>query len=138
MKILLGHFTSPLVKVSVQLPSNMAGAWVWHPGVGGRTAADGWTGGQRRMGGRADGQMGGQTENENKGVQHVGVGSCQNAMGDGSASRIQGRETERKMEGRRRGEKKEEDRRKMEEKAGLRDWGPNVLGCQVPGAQIDE
>ena len=38
----------------------------------------------------------------------------------------------------RRGEKKEEDRRKMEEKVELRDWGPNVLGCRVPGAQIDE
>ena len=66
---------------------------------GGRMAADGWTG---RW---ADGW----TENENEGVQHVGVGSCQNAMDDGLASRIQGRETERKMEGRRRGEKTEED-----------------------------
>ena len=26
----------------------------------------------------------------------------------------------------------------MEEKAGLRAWGLNVLGCRVPGAQIDK
>ena len=89
------------------------------------------------MGGQADGRMENE-KNENEGMQHVGVGSCQNAMDVRSASRIQGRDTERKMGGRRRGEKKEEDRREMEENAGLRDWGPNVLGHRVPGAQIDE
>ena len=103
-----------------------------HPGVGGQMAADGWTG--RRAGGQTENE----TENEGEGVQHVGVGGCQNAMDDGWASRSQGRDTERKMEGRRRGERKEEARREMEAKAELRDWGPNVLGCRVPGAQIDE
>ena len=93
-----------------------------------------WMAADEQTGRQVDGWM----ENENEGVQHVGVGGCQDAIDVGSACRIQGRDNERKMgegdEGRRR-RKTEERWRKRQ---GLETGGPDMLGCRVPGAQIYE